>query len=377
MKIYRVWKHLLLPLTMLLLAFSFGTTAFAYERIDTEQEASLTVYFGQDGDGFSGVEFQIYRVADVSALAQFTLTGDFAGYPVQVNGLDSSGWRALAQTLDGYVARDGLEPLQTARTGRDGSAAFDGLSAGLYLVTGDRYREGRYTYTPEPFLICLPTLDEETDAWIYDVTASCKYDSRYNPPGGGGGDDGEADTIVREVLKVWEDDGNEEQRPDEIVVQLLRDGRVYDTVTLNERNNWKYTWFGLDADYQWRVVEYETPEGYTVSVYRQGITFVMTNSWTEDLPDEETPEDDVPPSPDENPPDEQTPESDVPPSSDENLPDGQTPEGDVPSKGDEPGSSGTQTLPKTGVLWWPVPVLACAGLFLFLIGWGKHRHERS
>ncbi len=355
-KVYRTLKRCIASLAALLLLFPFSTTAFAYEAIDTGRETSLTVCFGRDGNGFSGVEFRVYRVADVSTGAQFTLSGGFAEYPVAVNGLDSSGWRALAQTLDGYVARDGLEPLRTAQTGTNGRAVFDGLSTGLYLVIGDRYRQERYTYTPEPFLIALPTLDD-ADAWVYDVTASCKYDSDYNPPGGGGGDDGDDDTIDREVLKVWENDGNKDKRPDEVVVQLLWDGRVYDTVTLNEGNNWRHTWTGLDADSRWRVVEYETPKGYTVAVDRQGITFVMTNSWTEEIPDEPPPEGNIPPPPD------------------ENIPDEPPPGGDWPG-GDEPGEPGEPDLPQTGVLWWPVPVLACAGLFLFLIGWGKRRHER-
>ena len=131
----------------------------------------------------------MYRAAEVSAGAEFTLTGDFAEYPVKVNGLDSSGWRALAQTLDGYAARDGLNPLRTVETGKDGRAVFDHLDTGLYLVTGSRYRQGRYTYTPEPFLIALPALDE-ADAWVYDTVVSCKYDSSYDLPGGGGGDGG-------------------------------------------------------------------------------------------------------------------------------------------------------------------------------------------
>ena len=342
-KIYRVWRRIAAWLTVFLLMCCFGTTAFAYEAIDTGREAALTVYFGKDGSGFPGVEFRAYRVADVSADTQFTLSGDFAEYPVVVNGLDSSGWRALAQTLDGYVARDELTPLQTAKTGADGKAFFDHLDTGLYLVTGDRYRQGRYIYTPEPFLIALPTLDD-ADAWVYDVTSSCKYDCNYNPPGSGD------DTIDREVLKVWEDDGHKDKRPDEIIVQLLRDGKVYDTVTLNEQNNWNYTWSDLDDDYQWRVVEYKTPEGYTVSVNRQGITFVMTNTW--EGPPDTPPETPPPETPPETPPDE---------------PDEPTP----PDTPDEPG------LPQTGALWWPVPLLACSGVLMFLIGWARRRHERQ
>ena len=347
MKLYRVCRPIAALLTALLLAVCFGTTAFAYGTIDTGREASLAVYFGKDGNGFSNAEFQVYRVAEVSAGAAFTLTGDFADYPVQVNGLDSSGWRALAQTLEGYAARDSLSPLQSEETGRDGKAVFSNLDTGLYLVTGDRYRQGRYTYTPEPFLIALPTLDE-ADVWIYDVEVSCKYDSNYNPPGGGG----DSDTVNRKVLKVWKDDGNEDQRPKEIVVQLLRNGKVYDTVTLNAGNNWRHTWTGLDGDCTWRVVEYETPDGYTVTVEREGITFVMTNTKEPDSPPDRPPD---------NPPD-QPP--DTPP---DNPPD----EPDEPGTPDEPGGP---ELPQTGMLWWPVPVLACSGLFLFLMGWGKRRH---
>ena len=95
----------------LLLAVCCSPAALAYGAIDTGREASLTVFFGKDGDGFSGVEFQIYRAAEVSEGGTFTLTGDFADYPGQVNGLDRSGWRALAQTLEGYAARDGLSPM--------------------------------------------------------------------------------------------------------------------------------------------------------------------------------------------------------------------------------------------------------------------------
>lgn len=136
MKIHRIWKCLVVSMILLALVLCFGTTAFAYGTIDTDQESSLTVYFGKDGNGFPGVEFQVYRVADVSDDAQFTLSGSFAEYPVVVNGLDSSGWRTLAQTLGAYVARESLKPFRKAETGDDGRAVFDQMDTGLYLVTG-------------------------------------------------------------------------------------------------------------------------------------------------------------------------------------------------------------------------------------------------
>ena len=89
------------------------------------------------------------------------------------------------------------------------------------------------------------------------------------------------------MLKVWDDKGNETERPREIIVQLLKDGKVYDTVTLNKDNNWRYTWASLDDRYEWLVTEKE-PSGYTVKTELRGITFVITNTYSPDTPIGET-----------------------------------------------------------------------------------------
>ncbi len=346
------------------------------EAIDLHRESSLTVFFGRDGAGFAGTEFRLYQVGEVSAAGNHTLTGDFANYPVSLEGLDSSGWRALAQTLEAYIARDDLSPLMSAQTGQDGLAAFHPLTPGLYLVEGDRFDQENSTYTPEPFLVSLPGMGAEEEQWIYDMSVSCKYDSIGNPPGGDdddsdddggddndddGGDDGggngggsstDEEPITRKVLKVWRDEGSEAQRPEEIFVELLQDGEVYETIALNAENNWRYTWTDLDSRSRWQVTEEDTPEDYTVSVSREGVTFVMTNTRriTTDIEDGPVPEGGFPGAPG-------MEIADMP----------------VPRSGLLPG----EKLPQTGMLWWPVPVLACTGMFLFLIGWGRSRHEEE
>lgn len=233
--IQKYWKGLAVFAAALLLFLPcFQGMAQGAETMDPSRETSLTVYFGHEGTGFSGVEFQLYRMAEMSDTGAFSLTGSFAGYPVSLKGLDSSGWRVLAQTLDAYIAWDGLSPERTALTGGDDLASFSGLSTGLYLVTGNRYEQGRYTYTPESFLVSLPGLSPEGE-WNYTQAVAGKYGSTYDPPGGG-------------------------LPPMEYIQEEL-------------------------------------------------VPMAM--------------------------------------------------------------------LPQTGVLWWPVPFLACGGLFLFLIGWGRGRHEES
>lgn len=343
MKKRRFWARLLL-LTFVLTAVSKVQGVRAAEPLDISRPVSLTVCFEADEVKCRGVEFQIYQIAKMSESMEFTLTGAFQDYPVSLKGLDSAGWRALTQTLEAYIVRDKIKPFDTEETGNDGRAVFDDLGAGLYLVTGHSYRSGSYTYTPEPFLAALPGRSQESDAWIYHASASCKYDSHYRPSGGGGSDG----TVQRKVLKVWNDGGDRGQRPDEIVVQLLRDDEVYDTVVLNAENNWRYLWEELDSGFRWRVTEYDTPPGYTVSVERQGITFVMTNTYRPftDIPDGEIPQG--------------WPY--------ENIPDDLVPLANLPGGG---------RLPQTGMLWWPVPMMAGCGLFLFLSGWKGQDHEKK
>ncbi|MFR1988618.1 MAG: Cna B-type domain-containing protein [Oscillospiraceae bacterium] len=115
------------------------------------------------------------------------------------------------------------------------------------------------------------------------------------------------------MIKRWDDAGYEQKRPDTITVTLLKDGTVYDTRTISRMDSWQYTWSGLPrynpdgTEIVWTIQENAVP-GYISSIRETGDTFILTN----------------------------TPEH--------------------------------QKLPQTGLLWWPVPVLAAAGLLLLILG---------
>ena len=313
---------LLIALTLALCLGALAPGALA-TGMDVSRPCSLTIVFADGDKGISGAEFELYHVGGVLESGGFKLSGDFARYGVSLEGLDSSGWRAAAQTLAAYARRDGIAPDSRAETGRDGRALFDSLTPGLYLVTGERTVSGGRVYTPEPFLVSLPGAGEDGE-WDYSVAARCKFDDEPKPPDG--------DTVDVKVLKIWRGDAGQ-QRTEEITVQLLRDGKVYDTVTLSAENDWRHTWEGLDAAHSWQAVEKMAPEGYTVSISREGITFVITN--TLKLSEEPAP----------------TPQPSSPP------------------------TPGEPTLPQTGVLWWPVPLLAILGALLLLLGWGLRRRD--
>lgn len=325
-------------------------------------------YFGAEKDitfiieyeDFAGVEFDLYYVAKTEDFSHFTLTGDFEEYPVKVNGLDSEDYRKLANTLSGYVERDRLQPYDSGKTDKNGRLVFPNhaksLKKGLYLIVGEKHTQGNYIYTPEPAMVFLPGIDPETGKEIDRVTAEPKYDKDKKPGDGG------KDSVTRKVIKVWDDNGNKNKRPESITVQLLKDGKVYDTVKLNEGNNWRYTWKNLNPEYKWTVVEKEIKD-YTVEIDREGITFIITNTY--DSPDEP----DKPEKPDE-PNEPNHPDKPDQPNQ-PNRP-------DEPSRPDNPNHPDgpdhpEESLPQTGVLWWPVPLLTAAGLLLIAIGWLIHR----
>jgi len=71
------------------------------------------------------------------------------------------------------------------------------------------------------------------------------------------------------VNKVWDDADNQDGiRPENVEVQLLADGEIFeDPITLNEENNWSYTWEDLAVNEAGESITYSAqevnvPEGY-------------------------------------------------------------------------------------------------------------------
>lgn len=280
-------------------------------------DLSLTLSFQPGGNPAVGAAFRLYQVGQWDGKGGFDWLDSLEEKQINWDDLEN-----LAATLAPYAGE--LTPTQTGKTGQDGKVTFSGLEAGVYLALGEPYRVGKITYTPSPVLISLPSGGEN------HVSANVKYEETPDNPG----------TTTVKVQKVWS--GQETDRPQEITVQLLKNGEVYDTVTLNADNNWRHTWTGLSKDAVWQVVELSVPEGYTVSISKDGLTFTIINTYT--------------------PPD--NPSTPTTPTNPTN-----------PTTPGNPGGSGKPTLPQTGQLWWPVPLLACGGMLCFLAGWVKNRRD--
>lgn len=117
------------------------------------------------------------------------------------------------------------------------------------------------------------------------------------------------DEINIYVIKKWDDQSNAaKKRPESVTVELLDGDTVISTVELNEQNGWAHTFSGKPKSGEYSVKE-RAVEGYTVQ-YSGDVSngFVVTNIYN------------------------------------------------------------GEKLPQTGQLWWPIGIIAVAGVSFILLG---------
>lgn len=260
MKKFSFKKLISLIFTLILLAV-FAMPAFA-ENPETAQENSLTVFFSHEDIPIQAAEFSIYKIANINPDGSLALVSPYNTYSVKVDGLDSEELTALSATLAAYISRDKLTANYSALTDINGTAVFENIETGFYLVVGKPVTVGKTKYIPQPFLTSVPAKDENGDT-LNDVVAQAKYDLVTDTE----------TPIDKQVVKLWDDEGSK-NRPNEVTVELLKDGTVYDTVKLNAKNNWRHTWTNLDPDCVWQLTEQTVAANYTVKIQRDGKVFV-------------------------------------------------------------------------------------------------------
>lgn len=75
------------------------------------------------------------------------------------------------------------------------------------------------------------------------------------------------------------DEENIENRPKQIVVDIYKDEEYYDSVILNDENNWQYTWIDNEGASAWIVMEKDIPERYELNVMYDESRYILENSY--------------------------------------------------------------------------------------------------
>ncbi len=396
MKVNRMKRRILtaLLLGVALILSALPVSAAGPGKIDMEKPVSLTVRYRDNETPLVNAEFDLYYVAAVDSRCEvFTLTSGFEAYADVVTNLNNLAhltqeeWTALAGDLNALIQSEGLTPFDSGATGTDGTLPFPSsgktMEKGLYLILGQKCTQDGYDYYAMPTFVMVPNQvpDGENIKWEYDVTAEPKKEKEKE----------EITTVSITVTKKWNNLG---VRPDSIhpaqaVAYLFNETGFVERVTLSAANNWTYVWNDLSSEHNWFVTEMPVT-GYTYSISRFGNVFVITNTYiippppppiiivTTEPPVTEPPVTE-PPETVTNPPETETqpPETETKPPETETQP----PETETQPPETEPPVTETETtepetepvppqeeLPQTGVLWWPVPILAAVGIALIIVG---------
>lgn len=271
-------------------AFAISTSD-AKEPISTEGACTLSLSYICNEAVVSNAPVKLFRVADVSASAQYSLTASFAASGLNLNGIRSSGeWDAIRSTLESYILANTIAADYSAVTDQNGCAQFESLKPGLYLLLAVRVVQNGWSYSFESALISLPGLSED-GLWQYRISVTPK--SVAAPPSEPDDPDVPNEEIQYKILKLWKDENGQAERPPSIDVEIFRDGISYQIVSLSEDTHWSYTWTTKDDGANWMVVERNIPSGYAVTLEERTTTFILTNTLNPDDP----PPDDPPDSP--------------------------------------------------------------------------------
>lgn len=327
---------------------------FAAEAVDVNRDCSLTLEYSQDIYKFSNENIKIYRIAEAFPDGSFQLVEPFKSYPIGIHGITQQDeWKKLATTLTGYISADKLTPYKQMQTDADGRVKFTGLETGLYMVEGFKTGTMAGVYTYESFLTYLPAFGDG-NSLNYDVAAKPKCSYEPYPP---------KEEVEYKLLKLWNDVDNAENRPTSISVDIMKNGILVETVSLNAGNNWSHSWKCDDLSAVWTVAESSVPDGYEVSVAQGENSFTVTNTWT---PPEEPEEPEKP----------EKPEKPDKPDDFHDVDDGDTPKGDKDLRDpdyygadddDVPGSAMYKTGDTTPIMFYVV-AMCISGMVLVLLG---------
>ena len=259
------------------------------EKINQNAKGTITLDFHYEGAPLVGVKVSAYRIAQ--AKRHFPVLPTYEHYlqalkwndfqdksgAIPAGSADTTKWADFAGNLANHIHADQVTPDAAATSDSNGKATFSDLNVGVYLLLADPFTNagaGGETYMFSPSLVTLPSAAGRK--LQYAVNAVAKLEKVVPKP------------AQYQVVKHWQDGGNQTARPKAIKIQILRDEKLFQTIELNSANNWTYRWEDSEG-HRWAVAEQLGNSPYTVSYEKVGNTFTVTNTLVPENPPKHPP----------------------------------------------------------------------------------------
>lgn len=232
---------------------------------ESSQLHSINLICRKDNLILKGMKWDLYKIGK-RLDGNILLTGDFSEYPIDMSDISEENVELKAKTLESYAVADRIIPTDSGKINEQGEITFSSLDQGIYLAVGQNLNIDYVTYVPSSLLFEVSGNDI---SFSYDAFPKFMYATLS----------GEVTSYT--VRKVWVNNTDESiSHPTEVTVDLFKNGDLYDTVILNDANNWKHQWFDLDNTNRWHIVERKIPAKYTVLIDFNSTQYLIQNSYT-------------------------------------------------------------------------------------------------
>lgn len=251
-----IMKRIKCIILMFVMLFMSSVSVYAENNIvDFSRKGTIDITLSEEEDiKVSGAEITIYKVADAgvnNSNLEFVYDDDLSTCKEDLDKGNITNEVVTCVTSSDLVSYSGV-------TDEEGRVHFDNLDLGLYLVSQTNQVEGYSKVSP--FTVMIPQV--QGNSWIYEIEATPKVD------------------IIRlfdlTVKKVW-NVSSDVDIPNEVTVELFKGEEVVDKVTLNEENDWTYTFRQIEMSDDYSVREVSV-DGYTATYREEGNTFIVTNT---------------------------------------------------------------------------------------------------
>ena len=245
-----------LALSIMLLVFA-AIPCFASNELQGRVTVSLC---DKDKNNISGMQVHICQIAEIDENG-YKPSKYFENSGLSVSAIVTDPNYAVAQTLMQYVTENLVPGISTVS--ENGIAEFSNLDLGIWLVYPDKESE----YTFNPYVVFLPF---QSQGFLhYEIASSPKVEENKESK------------ISIYVIKKWDDRNNAaKKRPEAITVELLKDKKVIESVTLSPNTAWTHTFTDLQKDGKYSVRE-KSVSNYKASYSGDAKNgFVITNTYT-------------------------------------------------------------------------------------------------
>lgn len=217
--------------------------------------ASVTAVSAADAKGrvviegeIAGMQWSLYRVGEAESSGKIRPIPEFSEFNIPRSLGFKEEIQTLAYTFQTYITNKNIQPSASGKTDQFGKLVFSDLEEGWYTAIGNDVEIGQTVYSASPIMICVSSHGVYKDTWGLNVKICPKLSSRKKVP---------AKDII---IKFYPDDPDSD-KDKKIYITIFRDKDHFDHVLLDDENDWTYILPDMpDDDTEWTIIQNDTPD---------------------------------------------------------------------------------------------------------------------